>query len=386
MGWQSGEMSSLGQHRATIAIIGAGVVGLAVAARLAEKYRGVYVLEKNESFGLETSSRNSETIHAGIYYAKGSLKATTCVAGNALLYELCARHGIPCLKTGKLVVATRDEEMEGLDALLANWRENDVRGLEMISRAEVKRLEPNVEAVAAIRVPSSGIIDAHALMRFFVARAKENGAEIVYMSNVVGIEKASNGYLVAVEDSQSSFSFQTEVLVNSAGLLSDTVAQLAGIDVDRESYRLHFCKGEYFSVSSAKQNLVSSLIYPVPDPAAGGTGIHNVFDIERRMRLGPNARYLDEIDYTVDASQKTSFFKAVRGFFPFIELEDLEPEMAGIRPKLYGPGETHRDFVIRHEKDKGLPGLIDLVGIESPGLTSAPAIAALIEGLVKEIL
>jgi len=379
-------MSNPGLHRVSAAIIGAGVIGLAVAARLAQKYQNIYVLEKNESFGLETSSRNSETIHAGIYYARDSLKAATCVAGNALLYELCARHGVACLKTGKLVVATREEEMERLEALLATGQENGVEGLRIIGRAEVKRLEPNVEAVAALQVPSSGIMDSHALMRFFLARARENGAEIACLSKVVGIEKVSDGYVVTVEDSQGSFSFRTEVLINCAGLQSDTIAQLAGIDIGRESYRLHFCKGEYFSVGSAKQNLVSRLVYPLPDPGAGGTGIHNVFDVERRMRLGPNARYQDEIDYQVDPSQKEDFFNAVNGFFPFIELEDLEPEMAGIRPKLYGPGESRRDFVIRHEKDKGLPGFIDLIGIESPGLTSAPAIADLVEGLVKEIL
>lgn len=357
-----------------------------MAARLAQKYRNVYVLEKNESFGLETSSRNSETIHAGIYYARDSLKAATCVAGNAMLYQICAQHRIGHRRTGKLVVATTTAEIEGLEALLANGRENGVEGLAMITRAQLKELEPNVEAVAAIQVPSSGIIDSHALMRFFLARARENGAEIACLSNAVGIEKVSDGYVVTVEDRQGSFSFRTEVLINCAGLQSDTIAQLAGIDIDRESYRLHFCKGEYFSVGSTKQNLVSRLIYPVPDLGTGGTGIHNVFDIEGRMRLGPNARYVDEIDYEVDASQKEAFCNAVNGFFPFIELEDLEPEMAGIRPKLYGPGESHRDFVIRHEKDKGLPGFIDLVGIESPGLTSTPAIADLVEGLVKEIL
>lgn len=379
-------MSSLGIPKVSIAIIGAGVIGLAVAARLAQDYRGVYVLEKNERFGLETSSRNSETIHAGIYYARNSLKATTCVAGNALLYELCERHGISCLKTGKLVVATREEEIERLEDLLANGQENGVEGLQMISSTEVKSLEPNVDAKAAIWVPSSGVIDSHALMRFFLARAGEKGAEIAFVSKVVAIERVSGGYRVTVQDREGSFSFQTEVLVNCAGLHSDTIAQLAGIDVDKESYRLRFCKGEYFSVSSTKQNLVSRLIYPVPDPSAGGTGIHNVLDVERRMRLGPNARYLEEIDYGVDPSHKQTFFDAVKRFFPFIELEDLEPEMAGIRPKLYGPGESHRDFVIKHEKDKGLPGFINLVGIESPGLTSAPAIADLVEGLVKEIL
>jgi len=369
-----------------ITIIGAGVIGLAVAAQVAGRGREVYILEKNETFGKETSSRNSETIHAGIYYPEGSLKAETCVAGNALLYELCQRCGIGYRKTGKLIVATEDEEVGKLEALLHRGRSNGARGLTMLSREGIKGLEPNVEAVAAISSPSSGTLDSHALMSCFLSKAKEEGAKFAYKSKVIGIEKLHDGYEVTVENGSKPFSFKTEVLINCAGLNSDKIAQLGGVDINKAGYRLFYCKGEYFSVGNRKNRLIERLIYPVPEPGAGGMGIHAILDVEGRMRLGPNARYVDEIDYKVDESQRGLFYRSVKAFLPFIEDDDLEPEMAGIRPKLQGPGDYFRDFVIRHEQDKGLPGFINLIGIESPGLTSAPAIAERVEGLVKELL
>ena len=368
-----------------ITIVGAGVIGLAVAAQVAGKYGEVYILEKNETFGRETSSRNSETIHAGIYYTEGSLKAETCVAGNALLYELCQQHGIGHRKTGKLIVATKNEGVERLEALQERGKRNGVNGLIMLSKKGIKELEPNVEAIAAILSPSSGVIDSHALMKFLISRAKENGAEIAYKSKVVGVERLSDGYEVTVENSSGSFSFKTDIIINCAGLHSDGIAQLAGIDINEAGYKLRYCKGEYFSVSSHKSRMVDRLIYPVPEPGAAGLGIHNVFDVEGRMRLGPNARYVDEIDYKVDESLQGVFYDSVRQFLPFIEYDDLAPEMAGIRSKLQGPGESFRDFVIRDEEDKGLPGFINLIGIESPGLTSAPAIARYVESIVNGI-
>jgi len=203
---------------------------------------------------------------------------------------------------------------------------------------------------------------------------------------MIGIEKVVDAYKVTVEDSSGNSSFLTRVLINCAGLHCDEVAELAGIDVARAGYRLHYCKGEYFSVGSGKNTLVRRLIYPVPAPRTGGLGIHTVMDIEGRMRLGPNARYVDEIDYKVDESQQGLFYNSVKPFLPFVEYEDLAPEMAGIRPKLQGPGEDFRDFVIEHEQDRGLPGLINLIGIESPGLTGAPAIAEYVAGMIRETL
>ncbi len=368
-----------------IAVIGAGVIGLAVAAEVAGGASQVYVLEKNDSFGLETSSRNSETVHAGIYYPEDSLKAQTCVEGNALLYGLCERHGIPYGRTGKLIVATKEEELGRLEALREQAKRNGVPGLAMISGHEIASLEPNIEGIAALLSPTSGVVDSHALMRFFLNSAREKGAEIAYRSIVTRIEKMPGGYEVEIRDDTGTSTFKADVVVNCAGLYSDEVASLAGIDIDGAGYRHRFCKGEYFSVAPSKGRMVQRLIYPVPRPSTGGVGIHTVFDVEGRMRLGPNARYVDEIDFAVDASQQGAFFEAVKPFLPFVEYDDLAPEMAGIRPKLQGPGEDFRDFVIRDESDRGLPGLINLIGIESPGLTAAPAIARRVASLVNDI-
>lgn len=364
-----------------ITIIGAGVVGLAIAAEVSEG-REVYVVEKNETFGQETSSRNSEVIHAGIYYPPGSLKARLCVEGNALLYELGERRGIGHKRLGKLIVATDDEEIEELEELLENGKKNGVR-LEFLSGGEAKKLEPKVNAVAAIFSPSTGIVDSYGLMKYFLEVARDNNATIVYKAKVVGIEKLNNRYKVTVEDTGGESSFLTRVLINSAGLNSDRIAEVAGIDIVKSGYELHYCKGEYFSTS---QDLAKMLIYPVPKQSEGGLGIHVTPNLEGRIRLGPNAQYVDEVDYKVDGKWKREFYDSVRKFLPSIEYDEMEPDFAGVRPKLQGAGDGFRDFVIRHEYDKGLEGFINLVGIESPGLASSPAIARYVRSMVDEIL
>jgi len=372
--------------RADITIIGAGVVGLAIAAQVAKANRHVYILEKNQSFGLETSSRQSGVIHAGIYYPKGSLKAKFCVAGNRSLYELCPRYDIGHKRLGKLIIAVDDEENEELEALLERGRGNDAEGLTLLSRRGLKELEPNVEGVAAMLSPSSGIIDSYALMQYFVAKAGEGGAQIAYQTKVVGIEKAAEGYEVEVEDSEGRSSFVTSVLVNSAGLYSDKVAEMAGIDIDKAGYRLHYGKGDYFSLKKRQSTRVNRLIYPVPPSDIAGVGIHITFDLEGRVRLGPDIEYVDSLDYAIDRREQKLFYDSVKRLLPAIEYDDLEPEMAGIRPKLQEPGGEIRDFVIRDESDKGLPAFINLIGIESPGLTAAPAIAEYVGGLIKKYL
>ena len=373
--------------KSDITIIGAGVVGLSIAAQVAGQHRAVYVLEKNEKFGQEISSRHSGVIHSGIYYPFGSLKAKLCVEGNRLLYDLCRKHGIGHKKLGKLIVAASDEVSGQLQELKERGLINGVEGLKIISRHELKKLEPNVQGVAALLAPSTGIIDAHALMEYFAARAREEGAEIACRKKVVGIEKLSEGYKVTVDEvDKRKFSFETRILINCAGLQCDRIAELAGIDIDEADYRLHYSKGEYFSVGGGKSKLVNRLIYPVPEIKFTGLGVHVTLDLEGRMRLGPNAEYVDSIDYTVDSRHKDEFYESAKRMLPFIEYEDLEPEMAGIRPKLQGPGEDVKDFVIRDEADKGLPGFINLIGIESPGLTSSPAIAKYVAGMVKNLL
>lgn len=373
-------------YEADITIIGAGVVGLAIAAEVANGERGVFILEKNQTFGQETSSRNSQVIHAGIYYPEGTLKAKTCVEGNAILYQLCNQYAIDYKRLGKLIVAVDDEETEQLEALWRRGKRNGIESLEMLSKQDVKQIEPNIRAVAALFSPSSGVVDAHALMRYFLGKARDNGAKIVYKTKVIGIEKeGNNGYKVTGEDQSGNFSFITRVLINCAGLNSDKVASLAGIDTSKAGYNLHYCKGEYFKLTKGKSKLVKRLVYPVPELKATGLGIHVTPGLDGRVLLGPNARYVDSIDYSVDEQQKEAFCESVARFLPIIRYEDLEPEMAGIRPMLREPDGEFRDFVIRDEHDKGLPGFINLIGIESPGLTSCPAIAKYVGEIIEEL-
>ncbi|MBI4296201.1 MAG: NAD(P)/FAD-dependent oxidoreductase [Chloroflexi bacterium] len=367
-----------------VTIIGAGVVGLGIAAQLSGKGRQVLLLEKNTTFGQETSSRNSGVIHAGMYYPEGSLKARLCVEGNHTLYELCQRYAIPYKNLGKLVVARDSREVVQLQALYQRGQRNGVSGLSLLSRDELKRLEPNVEGVAALLSATTGIVDAHALMRFFLGRARENGVMVAYCSEAIAIVPAPQGYQVTVRDSDGLTSFNTAVVVNSAGLNAHKVAELAGIDLAQANYRVHYCKGEYFRVG--RRGLVSRLVYPVPEPSLTGLGIHMTLDLEGETRLGPDTRYVDAVDYKVDDSQKAAFYQSARNLVPQLQLDDLSPDFAGIRPKLQGPGESFRDFVIKNEVDRGLPALVNLIGIESPGLTASPAIARYVENIVLPCL
>lgn len=354
-------------------IIGAGVVGLAIAAEMAERGRKVFVFEKNRDFGLETSSRNSEVIHSGIYYPQNTLKAKLCVEGRALLYELCEKYEIPYRKLGKMTVAIEDSQIKALEELYEQGKSNGVTDIIFLSREELKRLEPNVEARAAIFSPCTGILDSYALMNLFYTKAKENGAEFVFNSEVVGIEKKSLGYEVKIKDREGVCPFMTQMVVNSGGLYCDKIAELVGIDIISAGYQLRYGKGEYFIVNSSKRHLIKRLIYPIPKGTI--TGIHIILNLEGRMRIGPDTRYIKNIDYSFDETQKEVFYHSAKEFFPCLELDDLEPESTGIRAKLQGPGEPFRDFIITDEKERGLPGFINLIGIESPGLTAAPAIA-----------
>lgn len=367
-----------------VTIIGAGIAGLAIASEIAQQTRRVFVFEKNHTFGLEISSRNSEVIHTGIYYPEDSLKTKFCIEGKSLLYELCERHGIACKKLGKLILAVTEDEVAQLEKIYRQGKKNGVDDLVQLSRKEIKKLEPNVEGIAALLSPSTGILDSYSLLKIFYGQAREKGAEFVFNTEVVGIERTGTKYQVQIKDRDGISALVTRVVINVAGLNSGRIAQLAGLDVAKAGYELHYCKGEYFSLSSKYRHLASRLIYPPPEQT--GMGIHVTPTLDGRMLLGPNARYVKTIDYTVDEAQKPVFYKSIKRFIPFIELEDLEPESAGVRPKLQAPGAPFRDFIIAHEKNVGFPGLINLIGIESPGLTASPAIASYIGKIVGEIL
>ncbi|HZC06055.1 MAG TPA: NAD(P)/FAD-dependent oxidoreductase [Ktedonobacterales bacterium] len=373
-----------------VVVIGAGVVGLAIAARLSASGREVVVVEKNDSFGRETSSRNSEVIHAGLQYPLGSLKARFSVRGNRMLYDICGRHGVPHRNTGKLVIAVEEDETAGLDDLKATAERNGVEGLRVIGRAEVERLEPHISAPAALYVPSTGIVDAHSLMTFFAQSAREHGADLVYRSTVRGIERLTDGYrVIGADASGESFALRASVVVNAAGLWADAIAALVGIDIDAAGYRQHFAKGDYFSIAPARTGLVSRLVYPVAATGAerAGTRIHLTIDLSGRMRLGPDAVWLpdswrDNPTYQVDESRRDVFWQSARRYLPWLELSDIAPDGAGVRPRVFGPGQPQPDFIIRHETERGLPGFVNLVGIESPGLTSSPAIAEYVAELL----
>ncbi|MFH1239583.1 MAG: NAD(P)/FAD-dependent oxidoreductase [bacterium] len=371
-----------------ITIVGAGVVGLAVAAEVTKNDRTVFVIERHDSFGRETSSRNSEVIHAGIYYPTGTLKAKTCVEGNRLLYKICGENNILHKKTGKLIVATDDSEVPQLEKIFKNGLANGLSDLRMLSKVEIKQLEPNVQAITAIYSPSTGIVDSHRLMEYYLTKAKSNGADIVFNSELKGIEKTAEGYRVVIKDADGEdFSFLTRIFINSAGLESDTIAAMVGIDVKEANYQLNYSKGQYFRLYNPQKWSLSHLIYPVPEPKGAGLGIHVTLDLGEGVRLGPDAKYVlrERFNYDVDISRKNDFWESVKKFLPSVELEDLYPDIAGIRPQLKGPEEDFRDFVMKDEGDKGFKGFINLVGIESPGLTATPAIAKYVEKIVDRV-
>ncbi len=367
-----------------ITIIGAGVVGLAIAAELATSGKEIVVVERHDRFGRETSSRNSEVIHAGIYYPKGSVRARLCVEGRRRLYEICEREGIPHRKVGKLIIALEESHLPVLERLQRKGEENGVEGLRLVSREEVHRLEPHVFARGGLLSPETGIIDSHRLMAHLEHRAS-SGATFAYNCEAVSLEKTAEGYRVGIrEPDGASYDFLSRLVINAAGLGAEAVARLAGIDTASAGYAIHPCKGEYFRVAGAGAKVPRRLVYPPPTEIS--LGLHTVIDLGGGMKIGPNAFYVDSLGYDVDESHRAEFFAKARGYLPWLKEEDLVPDMSGIRPKLFRKGEPERDFVIQEESDRGLPGLIDLIGIESPGLTAAPAIARQVAGLAKELI
>ena len=364
-----------------LTVIGGGVVGLAIAARLAPRHPDLVIVERRDRHGQETSARNSEVIHGGMYYPTGSLKARLCVEGNRETYAIAERYGVAVNRCGKLITATSADELPALERVLALGTANGVV-LKRLSADEVHAMEPHVASVGALYSPNTGVMSAHGMMDYFLHAATAAGAVFQPRAEVTAIERVEGGYRLTLGRGASAESFTTERVVNAAGLEADTIAALAGIDVDAAGYRLHYCKGSYFSVTSAKRGLVKRLVYPVPGHVS--LGVHALVDIAGRAKFGPDAEYLPDrrLDYRVEESKRALFARSVTKLVPEIGEADLEPDTSGIRPKLQGPGEPARDFVIRDEADRGLPGFIDLVGIDSPGLTSAPAIARHVESLL----
>ena len=357
--------------RVDVIVVGAGVVGLAIAAKLSEKYQQVLLVEKNASFGEETSSRNSEVIHAGIYYPENSLKAKLCVKGKQQLYQYCQQRHIPVQKIGKLLVANGDNEEAALDKILTQAQRNGVNDLTWQSKAQLKCSTPALAASAALLSPSTGIIDAHSYMQSLLADAEHNGAIFVGQTLFVSAKQNVQGFEVRLNSQGESITLQCELLVNCAGLHASTVAH-AITDMPKQHIpTLHYCRGHYFSYQG--KSPFQQLIYPIP--SANGLGIHASLNIAGQLKFGPDTQYIDRIDYQVDPALKTKFVKAIIKYFPTLDANKLQPDYAGIRPKLQAANAGFKDFNIQNQQQHGITGLINLFGIDSPGLTASLAIA-----------
>jgi L-2-hydroxyglutarate oxidase LhgO len=364
--------------RANVVIVGGGVIGTAIAMAASELWEDVFLLEAMPKLGMGASSRNSGVIHSGLYYEPGSLKARLCVAGNPLLYEYAAAHNVPHRRTGKLVVATSAEETGDLEPLLANGLANGVEGLRIVDRNRVRRLEPHVEAVAAIEVPATGIVMAEEVVKAYARVATDRGAHLVTNARVDRIEAFSG----ALRVSSSVGEIETRCLVNSAGLYADEVAAMVGYT----RHRIHPVRGEYGELVKAKSDLLRGLVYPLPRRDGLSLGIHLTRTLWDTVLIGPTARYVDDKDnYEHDREPVENFVTYARHLLPEVQPDDVVLSYSGIRAKLLPRGAAgHPDFVIEH--DPQFPSVIHLIGMESPGLTSSLAIANYVVPMIREAL
>jgi len=366
-------------------------VGLACAAECAKRGFSTLLVERHGSFGQETSSRNSEVIHSGIYYPTGSLKARLCVTANSNIYGECDLGGVWFKRCGKLIVAMAEEEVPELEQLYQRGINNGIDKIEMLDEGQAKKLEPHILAIKAIYLPGTGIVDSHQLMRSYFLEAKARGADIAFGIEYIGVEGKNGSYLLGFRDTSGDIvKMSTRFVINSAGLWCDRVAQSFGINADAAGYRLHHNRGHYYTVSASKSRLVSHLVYPLPHPHLVSIGVHITIDKAGQMKLGPDTEYLDpsipESEwYKFDDSRREKFCAAVQKYFPALELSDLSPGLVGVRPKLKGSENSVKDFIIKEETEKGLPGLVNLINIESPGLTCAREIARAVCDLLKAL-
>lgn len=358
-------------------VVGAGVVGLAVARALALQGREVMVLESADAIGTGTSSRNSEVIHAGLYYPTGSLKARLCVQGRDMLYAYCAERGVPHRRCGKLVVATAPDQLQRLESIRAHAQANGVTDLRWLERTQALDVEPALECVAALFSPSTGIVDSHALMLALQGDLEHAGGLVALNSPVSHAEWTQDAiHLVANDGTQ----LHVRAVVNAAGLQAPELARrFSGLDADHIP-RPYYAKGSYFTLSGRAP--FDHLIYPVPE--AGGLGVHLTLDLGGQAKFGPDVQWVTALDdLVVEPSRSDAFYAEVRKYWPALRDGALTPGYAGMRPKIHGPGEPAADFVIQGPAVHGVPGLVNLFGIESPGLTSALAIGEHVAALLR---
>ena len=351
-------------------VVVAGVVGLALARRLAMDGREVVILEAEDRFGTGISSRNSEVIHAGIYYAPGSLKARLCVEGNRSLYAYCQRRGVAHSRCGKLIVATDPAQLSALELIQAKARANGAEELQWLDRAEACRLEPRLHCVAALLSPSTGIVDSHGLMRALLQDAEACGASLVLRSPFLRGRGVPGGLEVEVGGAEP-MELRADHVFNCAGLQARTVAaSIEGLRTEALP-PLFLAKGNYYGL--AGQAPFTHLVYPVPE--AAGLGVHLTLDLGGQARFGPDVEWVDRPDYGVDPARAEAFYGEIRRYWPELPEGALQPAYAGIRPKLQGPGDPVVDFLLQGPESHGVPGLVNLLGIESPGLTACLALA-----------
>jgi L-2-hydroxyglutarate oxidase LhgO len=354
-----------------VIIVGAGVIGLAIAAKISQQFNNVLIIDKNTSFGEETSSRNSEVIHAGIYYPQNSLKAKLCVQGKAMLYQYCQERHIPFNKIGKLLVAHGTKEEEFLKKTLLSAQKNGVDDLIWLDQQALKVLEPQLLASAALLSPSTGVIDSHVYMQSLLTQAEQHNTLFVAQTKMLKASPTKNGFDVLLDSQGEHLSLKCKYLINCAGLHSETVAHsIEGLDKSHIP-KLHWCRGHYFSYQG--KSPFKQLIYPIPRD--NGLGIHASLDMGGQLKFGPDTQYIDHLNYGFPTQLKEKFLNQVSQYFPNIEANKLQPAYAGIRPKLQGIDDTFKDFVIQTSEVHQLRGLINLFGIDSPGLTSSLAIA-----------
>ncbi len=344
------------------------MIGLAVARALALKGHEVLVLEAEESFGTQTSSRNSEVIHAGIYYPTDSLKARTCTQGKKQLYEYCRQRGVNYQKTGKLIVATNEEQLDSLRTYQAQGRINGVDDLEVLSQQELQRLEPDVRGVAALWSPSTGIVDSHGLMLSLLADVENDSGSLVLRSPVLGFKPVAGGF--EIEVGGTSMKLRARCLINSAGHGAPGLASESGFADLPDNF---YPAGHYFSYQG--RSPFRHLIYPVPE--SGSLGVHATLDLGGQLKFGPDVDWRTQLDYTfdLDKTRRHRFEARIRDYYPALDSSRLQPGYVGVRPRISGPGEAERDFVIAGPETHGFNGLVQLFGIESPGLTASLAIA-----------
>jgi L-2-hydroxyglutarate oxidase LhgO len=354
-----------------VLVVGAGVVGLAVARAAARKGHEVIVAETTRGIGNGVSSRNSEVIHGGMYYPTGSLRALHCPRGRRMLYEFCMSHGVPHRKCGKLIVATEDAEVGKIDAILRQGASNGVEGFVRIDGAAARAMEPALTCVAALHSPETGIVDSHRFMTALRGDLEDCGGMIAFDTRVERLNHTQAGWLVRFSGSEQG-ELAVDAVVNCAGLGAQALARHTEDYALERVPRLVLARGTYFGYGG--RPVFSRLIYPAPR-IDGGLGIHVTLDLAGRMRFGPDVEWIDREDYDVNASRAASFYGAIRRYWPALKDGMLQPDYAGIRPKLTGPGEPAADFMVEGPAQHGLPGLVHLFGIESPGLTASLSLA-----------